>query len=120
MAGKDELLIGLRDLRIEAVVGVLPEERNAPQPIAIDVTVRMMPGTARDELADTVDYAAFANIARAAAAKAPQLLEILASDIAENVLSSDARILSAEIEIRKERAIPGAAHAFVRVFNVRD
>lgn len=120
MVSKDELLIGLRDLRIEAVVGVLPEERNALQPIAVDITAHLMPGTARDDLADTVDYGAFADIARAAAAKAPQLLETLAADIAETVLSSDARILSVEVEIRKERAVPGAAHAFVRIFNVRD
>ena len=54
--------IQLRALRVVCVVGVLPEERDRPQPLAIDIDIYTDLSAAgqSDDLNDTLDYGAVA------------------------------------------------------------
>lgn len=103
-------LIELRGLRFEAIVGVLPAEREAAQPLELDLDVHvdLSAAGASDDLADTVDYSVLCDLAVAAASTEPYLLEHLATRIAEAVLGADQRIAAVDVAVRKLR--PPVAH----------
>ena len=94
----------LRDLRLEAMVGVLDSEKLAPQRIRIDLDLyRDLSAAGRsDDLADTSNYAAVVSAAVACAERAHhELLESLAHEIGEAVLALDGAIEAAEVTVTK-------------------
>lgn len=96
--------IQLRELRVDAICGVLPHERTTPQPLQIDVDIDadLSKAGATDDLADTIDYGAVtAEVERVATTLAPQLLEHLAHSIAGAVLALDARAAAVTVCVRK-------------------
>lgn len=97
--------IELRGLRASGVCGVLPEERERPQPLEIDLDVLADLGRAgrSDDLVDTVDYGAICSIVeRVITTERFDLLERLAERIAEVVLADDA-VAEVEVAVRKLR-----------------
>jgi dihydroneopterin aldolase len=87
-------------------VGVLPAERAADQPLEIDVdlVVDLAAAGASDALGDTVDYGAVCDaVAAAVRAGHVDLLERLASRIADTVLAVDPVIAAVELAVRKLR-----------------
>lgn len=83
--------------------GALPAERELGQRFVVDVSVDLpdCPGTASDDLADTVDYAALADAVAGIVAGPPvALLERLAQLIAERALA-EPRVGAAEVTVRK-------------------
>ena len=96
--------IELRGLRVDVICGVLPHERTTPQPLEIDVdiTADLSAAGASDALGDTIDYGAIvAEVDRVATTLQPQLLERMASAIADAVLSLDARATAVTVAVRK-------------------
>lgn len=97
-------VIELRGLRLDALVGVLPQELEEPQPIEIDADVHVDVTAAADsdQLEDAVDYGAVCDalVARAAAGHVG-LLERLAHLLAGDVLAVDSRIQAVEVVVRK-------------------
>jgi dihydroneopterin aldolase len=96
----------LRRLRLVGVHGALPEERDRAQPFEVDLDLAVDLATAgrTDALADTVDYGAVAAAAGAVVtAERHQLLERLATRIADDVLAVDPRIASVTVTVRKLR-----------------
>lgn len=96
--------IELHGLRLTAVVGVLAEERDRPQPLELDVDllVDLSAAGATDLLGATVDYAAVCDLVVAVAGRGrPQLLERLAAEVAEEVLALDQRVEAVEVAVRK-------------------
>ena len=97
--------IELRGLRVLGICGALPEERDRPQPLEVDldVTVDLGEPGRTDALADTVDYGRLARAAaRVAESERFTLLERLAERIAEEV-GADDRIESVTVAVRKLR-----------------
>lgn len=97
--------IELRGLRVLAVCGALPEERERPQPFGVDldVDVDLGPPGQSDDLADTVDYGALVrSVARVAAEGRFTLMERLAQRIAEEV-GGDARVEAVTVAVHKLR-----------------
>ncbi|HJL99961.1 MAG: dihydroneopterin aldolase [Acidimicrobiales bacterium] len=85
----DSDCIQLRGLRVVCIVGVLPEERERPQPIELDIDIYTDLSAAgkSDDLADTVDYGAVAETAtEICLSSQAQLLEHLAQRIADQLL----------------------------------
>jgi dihydroneopterin aldolase / 2-amino-4-hydroxy-6-hydroxymethyldihydropteridine diphosphokinase len=79
----------INGLRVMVLIGVLPHEREAPQPIQIDVDVEVDLARAgmSDDLHDTVNYGAMCDaIAQLARASSDLLLERLAQRVAECAL----------------------------------
>lgn len=98
--------ISLRDLRVVAVVGVLPQERTNPQPLSIDVDIYtdLTSAGLSDSLDDSVDYGSVCSrIVEVVTDGAPLLLERLAHLIAEDLLGAFAMIEAVTIEVRKLR-----------------
>jgi FolB domain-containing protein len=99
-------LIELRDLRCRAVVGVLAEERERPQPLALDLTLERPFDEAalNDDLAATTNYAEVLTLAERVATQGRfLLLETLAYRIAHEVLAYDPGVLAVTVAVRKLR-----------------
>ena len=102
--------IELRGLRVVAVVGARPEERTQPQPIELDldVVLDLDAAGASDRLDDTLDYGALCREVEAVVSTAaPQLLERLATLVADAVLAHG-EVRSVTVAVRKLR--PPVAH----------
>lgn len=98
-------LIELRGLRVSALCGALPEERERAQPFEVDLDLEVDLATAgrSDELGDTVDYGAVCTTVEAAmVGEQFTLMEAMAQRIADVVLA-DAAVASVTVVVRKLR-----------------
>ena len=98
--------IEIRDLRVTGTHGVLPEERERPQPFSLDIVAWVDTDKAQqsDDLADTVDYGALATEAAAiVGGRSYHLLEALAGRLASALLIADSRLEAVEVTVRKLR-----------------
>ena len=99
-------VVELRDLRVTALVGILPEELERAQPLSVDVDVHvdLAAAAASDDLADAVDYGAVCDaVVSTLTSGHVGLLERLSHLVAEAVLAVDGRITAAEVVVRKLR-----------------
>lgn len=97
--------IQLRGLRVVCIVGVLPEERERPQPLEIDIDIYSDLSAAghSDDLKDTIDYGAAAqSVAETCLSSQAQLLEHLAQLIADDLLKS-VQVTAVDVTIKKLR-----------------
>ena len=93
-------------LRLLGVHGALPEEQDRAQPfeVDLDLTADLTEAGRTDSLSDTVDYGAVvAAVEHIVQGERHQLLERLASRIADEVLAFDPRITSVTVTVRKLR-----------------
>ena len=94
--------IEVRGLVVEAVHGVRPEERRAPQPFEVDLDIEVAPSSG-DDLGTTADYASAVDSVLEVLARPPRaLLETLAEEMAAAVLA-DERALKVTVSVRKLR-----------------
>jgi dihydroneopterin aldolase len=101
---RDRIEIG--DLRVMGVHGVLAAEREQAQPFSVDIVALVDTEAAEgsDDLADTVDYGALAQVAADVVGGTSQrLLEALAGRMAAALLDVDPRIEAVEVTVRKLR-----------------
>ncbi len=94
--------IHVRDLVIECIIGINPEERVTPQQVAINVSMEcdLSRGAAADRIEDTVDYKVINKriIALVRDSKF-QLIETMAEKIAETCLENpDVRSVSVTVD----------------------
>lgn len=114
----------IRDLVLQASIGVYPSEHEAMQRIRINLDLAVLDEGAapmshaavgRDDLARVVDYEAVANSARAIVASGHvQLVETLAERIAAAIVT-DNRVISVRVRVEKLDVFPDAASAGVEI-----
>ena len=114
----------VRNLVVQASIGVHPHERAARQPVRINLDLgveddgardRSRPAVGRDQLARVVDYEAIAERVRAiVAAGHVRLVETLAERIAETCLL-DRRVLLARVRVEKLAVFADAESAGVEI-----
>ena len=98
--------IELRGLRLRAVVGVLPEEREREQPLSIDVEIErpFAAAAAADDLAGTTNYAAILDLVERVVTEGRfMLLETLVTRVGGAVLDADVAIDAVQVRARKLR-----------------
>ena len=98
--------IELRGLTIRGNHGVFEHERRDGQDFVVDVTVwlDLAAAAASDDLADTVDYGALAQLAADVVSGPPRnLIETVAAEIADAVLA-DERLHAVEVVVHKPDA----------------
>jgi len=123
LTGADRL--GLSGLRFDARHGVLPEERERPQPFEVDIVCRLdLHRTgASDAIAEAIDYRVLYGLVRDVM-QGPHrdLLEALATDIAEAVLERTPAVDAVEVRVRKlAPPLPGPVeYAEAAVVRARD
>lgn len=108
--------IEIRRLAVETHIGVPDEERAEPQTLWL--TVRMRPSQGfhglHDKVANTVDYYEVSRSLAALAAERPRhLIETLATEIADFLLSGYP-LSTVEVEVEK-RILPNADSVSVRI-----
>jgi dihydroneopterin aldolase len=97
--------IELRGLRVLGTHGALAEEQGRAQPFEVDLDLELdlAAALATDQVEDTVDYGAVADVAcRVVATESFRLLESLAARIADAVMADD-RLRSVTVTVRKLR-----------------
>lgn len=107
--------VGIRQHRIECIVGIYPEERVKTQTLFVDVKLKLDLAAclASGRMEDTLDYVLIAQLCTELAhQKKYALLETFASDILDGCLSHF-KAVWAWVRIEKPAAIPTAAYAFV-------
>jgi 7,8-dihydroneopterin aldolase/epimerase/oxygenase len=96
--------IEVRGLRLDVVVGVLPDERTRTQPLSVDLDLErpLEEALRTDDLTATTDYAAvIALVVRVATDGRFSLLEALAGAIAHAALDADAGVTAVAVVVRK-------------------
>lgn len=98
--------IELRGLTVRGRHGVFDHERANGQDFVIDITVwiDLADAAASDDLSDTYDYAALAQLAAGVVAGPPRnLIEAVGGEIAERVMD-DKRVHAVEVVVHKPQA----------------
>lgn len=98
--------IELRGLKVRGRHGVFDHERLNGQNFVVDITVwiDLARAAASDELADTYDYGALAQLAYDIVGGTPRnLIETVGADIAEQVIA-DERVHAVEVTVHKPQA----------------
>jgi dihydroneopterin aldolase len=118
-------LVFVRGLELNALLGVHPHEKAAPQRVVVGVELAVRDeatpsGVGEDDLRRTVDYASVVAAARSIVAEGhTRLVETLAEKIALAALA-DPRVARARVSVEKPDAFPDAAAVGVSVERVRD
>ena len=97
--------ITIRDIKVFAHHGVLPEEKEQGQEFLIDVEIALEEGVpCADDLETTVDYAEVAGaVAGIATSRRYELLETLASELVDHLLVQQG-VKAASVTVKKPRA----------------
>ncbi len=109
---------GLKNLRVDCIVGIYAHERAATQPVFIDVELDydFAVPAASDAIADAVDYDGVARgLTDLLDRRRFQLIETMAEESAAMLLALAPQVTAVRLEIRKPEAVPAAAGSFVRL-----
>ncbi len=109
---------GLKDLRVECIVGIYPHERAATQTVMLDIELDydFAAPAGSDAIADAVDYdGVAASVTALLQTSRFQLIETMAERAAALLLARVPVATGVRIEVRKPAAVPAAACSFVRV-----
>ena len=115
-ARQDKVLI--RELKVEAILGILPQERVTPQPVLINITVFTDTRRAArsKDIVDAVNYAALADAATKLTIDGKYLLiETLVEDLAALSLSL-AHVEGVSVRVEKPQAVPAAGAVGVEIY----
>src|SRR4051794_32656912 len=98
----------LKDLTIEADIGVYADEKGVPQPLIITIELALdVERFADEDLAGTVDYTQLARYAHDLGKRHIDLIETFAERLAEQCLGLP-QVVEALVRIEKPRAVPNA------------
>lgn len=109
---------GLKDLRVECIIGIYPHERAATQTVLLDIEIDydFAAPAGSDAIADAVDYdGVAASVTGLLQQGRFQLIETMAERAAALLLDTVPQATAVRLEVRKPAAVPAAACSFVRV-----
>lgn len=103
--------VGFEDFVFDCIIGVYPEERDLPQPLA--VTLRCSYDATRaaqgDDVQFAVDYAGMSEVIMQTAQEGEYyLLETLAQEVIRALRARWPQVVSGRLELRKPRALSRA------------
>lgn len=110
-------LVFIRDLMLDALIGVHPIEKEQRQKLCINLNLAVVehPSSLNDDINNVVCYDQIAvNTRHLVEDGHVNLVETLAERIAEMILA-DRRVRRVRVRIEKPQAIPGAAGAGVEI-----
>ena len=113
---QDKVLI--RELKVEAILGILPQERVTPQPVLINITIYTDTRRAArsKDIVDAVNYASLADAATKLTIDGKYLLiETLVEDLAALSLSL-AHVEGVSVRVEKPQAVPAAGAVGVEIY----
>jgi len=114
-------IVYVRNLVFKTIIGVLPHERDTPQPVCIslELTVDTAPAAKSKDLSDTLDYAFLAEAVEALAIEEQCLLvETLAQQIAGLALAQPL-VQAVRVNVGKPDALQKAEQVGVEIYRRR-
>lgn len=114
--------IYIRDLRVSTIIGTLPQERNIPRQITLNIVLYsdLERAGKSDDLADTVDYQALSKkICELGEKSSFLLIEKFAAQTAELCLGFSPKIAKVEVTLDKPEAIECASSVAVQIIRER-
>lgn len=108
---QERLSVFVRELSVEAAIGLYPHEHAGPQPLLVDIELELTPAPVR-RIGQTVDYDSLVAKAREMASGHIDLVETFAQRLAAACLD-DPRAVRCRVRVEKPRAVQGAAAAGV-------
>ena len=114
--------VGLKNLRIDCIVGIYPFEREGEQPLFVDVELRhdFSEAAGKDHIDGAIDYDGVAStLTNLAVERKYQLIETFAEDGAAALFQQFPQVEGVKIEVRKPNAVPAADAAYVAVDRTR-
>ncbi len=121
MAPPNTDTVYVRNLVFKTIIGVLPHERDTPQPVCIslELTVDTAPAAESKDLSDTLDYAFLAEAVEALAIEQQCLLvETLAQQIADLALAQPL-VQAVRVNVGKPDALQKAEQVGVEIYRRR-
>lgn len=115
-------VLGFKNYKISCIIGVEKEERSKEQGLFVDlrVTTDMSKCVSSDQLEDTIDYVALADLcSKQAQESSYRLIERLAADIIENIFEKYPA-KEVFIMIKKPDAIDMADYTLVEMTKKRE
>jgi dihydroneopterin aldolase len=112
--------IFISQLRLEAILGVYPEERKQSQSVVLDIELetRMEAAIKSDDISDTIDYANLISQLKIWIAERPfHLIETLAHHLADKILQTTR---AQNVRLRASKFPPELPAASVGVVVFRD
>lgn len=109
---------GVRELRVDCIVGIYPHERDQQQTILLNIEIDYdFAAPARsDAIHDAVDYdGVVSSVTALIQSRRFQLIETMAEESAALLLARVPVATAVRVEIQKPAAVPQARHSFVRV-----
>jgi hypothetical protein len=97
-------VIELRELRVSAVVGILPQERTQAQPLVFDLDIErsFKKAAKKDDINETTNYALIITLTQRIAVEGKfLLLETLCDRVASEILDFDPAISSVTVMVKK-------------------
>jgi len=104
----------VRGMRLDIEIGVHRHEHGRVQPVVVDVDIHI-PAASAERLADTINYEAVTERARAIAAEGHIMLVETFADRLGRALMDDPRISRVRVRVEKPEALPEAAAAGVEL-----
>ena len=114
--------LSIKDLQFDCIIGTLPYEREAVQPVVlnVDLWLDFSAAARNDDLAHSIDYAQLAEALQDFIKKAQfQLVETVVVESAKFILNHHPKVIAAQVAIRKPNAIPQSAGAEASIKIVR-
>lgn len=110
-------------LKLEAIIGIHPEERLIPQSIVLDIalTTDTQKAATSDNITDAVDYSELVKkLQEWVMEKQFQLIETLANDLAQKILQTFLKVQSVQLKLHKFPADLPIGSAGIVVVRGRD
>jgi 7,8-dihydroneopterin aldolase/epimerase/oxygenase len=117
IAGNNLRHVFVRDLELDASIGIYEVEKQKPQRIIvnIDLSVKEQPGKMADEISHVVSYEIMAKKVESIIASGHiNLVETLCEKIAESCLT-DKRVVAARVRVEKPDILPNARSVGVEI-----
>jgi FolB domain-containing protein len=115
--------IFIRNLMVRGIVGINPDERKNRQDVVVNITMEAdtRGPAASDDIDDSVNYRTVAKSVIAHIEDGqPQLVERLATEIANICFASDPKISAAEVTVEKPGAVRFSESVGVSIYRRRD
>ncbi len=113
--------IFIQQLEIKCLIGILPWEKQVPQPLRFDIELLLPLQAAglENDLSQTVDYADVAQRIEALLRPPHELIETVAEKVCQMLLDTYPRVEQVHLRIHKPAAVPAAQSVGVDIWRGR-
>lgn len=111
------MTIGIRELEVHAILGLLPHERRRRQRLTVDIELDYDASTAEasDDIADALDYRKLVDLVRITLqTRQFELLEAAVAGLSDEIFRTFQQATRLQVTLRKYRPIKGLASSWAR------